>query len=110
MGHENSVLYMTTEYYFRTISEETSLTFVTQCPPPSSISLETATTNSLTVKWEPSPVGTGANTQKFKLNIESCELGYTAEYTVTADKNTFNFSKLPDVVGTGSTLKLYPCQ
>ena len=92
-------------YFCRTISDETSLTFVTQCPAPSSISLETVTTNSVTVKWEPSPVGTGANTQKFKLNIESFELGYTAEFSVTADKNTFNFSKLPDVVGTGSTFK-----
>ena len=90
--------------FTRTISEEKTLTFVTQCLPPTLLSLEASTTNSLTVKWEPSAVGVGTNTQKFKLNIESLAitgLGYTAEYTVTGDKNTFNFSKLPDVVGTG---------
>ena len=36
------------------------------------------------------------------MTIEAPALSYSAEYFVAGkDKNTFNFSKLPDIVGTG---------
>ena len=65
--------------------------------PPTSLTLESSTTTSLTVKWEHSTLGPGTSLQKFKLSIESFILGYAMEYSVAGDKNTFNFSKLPDV-------------
>ena len=88
---------------YRTISDETSLTFVTMANPPTSISLESCTISSLTVKWEHSALGPGTSVQKFKLNIENSLLNYTAEYSVSGDKNTFNFSKLPDITGAGAS-------
>ena len=69
--------------------------------PPTSLTLEFSTTTSLTVKWEHSSLGPGTSLQKFKLSIESFILGYAMEYSVAGDKNTYNFSKLPDVVGAG---------
>ena len=87
--------------FFRTISDETSLTFVTMANPPTSISLESSSIASLTVKWDHSSLGPGTSVQKFKLSIENSNLNYSAEYSVSGDKNTFNFSKLPDVAGAG---------
>ena len=85
----------------RTISEEKSLTFPTLADPPTSLILENSTPSSLTVKWEASAVGQGASILKFRLTLECGELGLLSEHSVTGDKNTFNFSKLPDVVGSG---------
>ena len=85
----------------RTISDEKSLTFVTLPEAVSSLSLETSSPSSLTVKWEvsqPPP----ALSQKFKLSIENSRLGYSCEYSVSGERNTFTFSKLPDVVGSGT--------
>ena len=38
---------------------------------------------------------------RYKLSIDAPSISYSAEYTVTGDKTTFIFSKLPDIVGTG---------
>ena len=43
----------------------------------------------------------GAAILRFRLTLECGELGLLSEHSVTGDKNTFNFSKLPDVVGSG---------
>ena len=43
----------------------------------------------------------GATILRFRLTLECGELGLLSEHSVTGDKNTFNFSKLPDVVGSG---------
>ena len=42
------------------------------------------------------------NGSRYRLTFEAPALSYSAEYFVAGkDKNTFNFSKLPDIVGTG---------
>ena len=83
----------------KTISEEEHLTFCSLPMQPTNISLETRATNSLTIKWEP-PQHTHA-AQKYKLVIMSPSIEYSAQYSITGDKNTFNFSKLPDIIGSG---------
>ena len=84
----------------RTVSDEKSLWLVTLPLPPSNLSLENSSPTSLTVKWELCQHPPAQN-RKFKLSIENCILGFSSEYSVAGDKNTFNFSKLPDVVGSG---------
>ena len=94
-------LVFTYTYFFRTISEEKSLTFTTIADPPTSLSLDNSTPSSLTVRWEAAAVGPGAAILKFRLTLECGALGLLTEHSVTGDKNTFNCSKLPDVVGSG---------
>lgn len=36
------------------------------------------------------------------MSIECGEIGYAADYSIPGDKNIFNFSKLPEIVGTGA--------
>ena len=63
-----------------------SLTFVTPCPWPIS---------------EKRTSGSYYYYSRYRLAIDAPALSYTAEYFVAGDKTTFNFSKLPDIVGTG---------
>ena len=52
--------------------------------------------NSLTVKWD-APAGmTNFNSHRYRLSIESENIGYSAEYFLPGDKSTFVFSKLSD--------------
>ena len=53
----------------------------------------------MTVKWDPPP--TAGPGHKYRLTIEAAPISYSAEYTVSGDKGTFNFSKLPEILGTG---------
>ena len=85
----------------RTISEEKTLTFVSLPEAPTNLSLENSSPSSLTVRWDLSQQQPQAQTIKVKLSIENSDLGYSSEYHSTGEKNTFNFSKLPDVVGSG---------
>ena len=55
--------------------------------------------NNLTVKWE--PPSTSGPSARYRLTIEAASISYSAEYSVSGDKGTFNFSKLPEIVGTG---------
>ena len=74
---------------------------MTAAEPPTSLTLENSTPSSLTVRWEAAAVGPGAVTTRFRLTLLSEELGLFSEHSATGDNNTFNFSKLPDVVGSG---------
>ena len=88
----------------RTTSDEKKLTFCTLPEAPSNLVLESRFPNSLTVKWD-SPSLT-QTTHRYKLFIEAPAISYSTDYTIGGDKNTFNFSKLPDIIGTGETYKV----
>ena len=88
-----------------TLSDLETTQFSTRPEPPSSLSLESRYPNSLTVKWEPPPVQL-TNHHKYKLSIECPAISYSADYTVGGDRNTFNFSKLPEISGTGQTYEV----
>ena len=83
----------------KTESEEQSLRFSTLPEPPTNLVLDTRSTNNFTVKWDASP--TSSASHKYRLTVEAATIAYAAEYTVAGDKGTFNFSKLPEIVGTG---------
>ena len=86
----------------KTVSDAETIVFQTRPEPPSNLTLEARSPNSLTVKWEnPSVVGGQLVNHRHRLSIEAPAISYAAEYFVPGDKNTFNFSKLPDIVGTG---------
>ena len=85
----------------KTISDEEQLTFCTLPKAPTNLTLENSSPNSLTIKWE-SPLLAQAG-HRYRLAIESPSIGYSTDYTIPGDKNTFNFSKLPDIIGTGNT-------
>jgi hypothetical protein len=85
----------------KTISDEEKLTFSSLPKPPTNLTLENCQPNSLTIKWEP-PLQAQAS-HKYHLAIESASIGYSADYSTAGDKNMFNFSKLPDIFGTGNT-------
>ena len=55
--------------------------------------------NNFTVKWD--PASTSGPSARYRLTIEAASISYSAEYSVSGDKGTFNFSKLPEIVGTG---------
>ena len=85
----------------KTISDAETIVFQTRPEPPSNLTLEARSPNSLTVKWEnPALSGQHIN-HRHRLSIEAPAISYAAEYFVPGDKNTFNFSKLPEIVGTG---------
>ena len=90
-----------------TLSDIEATRFSTRPEPPSSLSLESRYPNSFTVKWEPPPGGqvtTGHH--KYKLFIECPAISYSVDFTVGGDRNTFNFSKLPEMSGTGQTYEV----
>ena len=88
----------------KTVSVEESLQFSTRPDPPVNLSLEGKSPNSLTVKWDPSP--SQLTSHRYKLSIECPVISYSAEYNIGADRTTFNFSKLPDIIGTGETYEV----
>ncbi|XP_023323607.1 uncharacterized protein LOC111697737 isoform X2 [Eurytemora carolleeae] len=98
---ELSVIISTVCVYdnLKNTSDEERITFITLPLPPRNLELESRLTNSFVVKWE-AQTGTTA-VHKFKLNIQCTEIGYSNTFEVNGDKRTFNFSKLPDVTGTG---------
>jgi len=85
----------------RTTSDEKKLTFCTLPESPANLVLESRFPNSLTIKWDP-PASTHA-AHKYKLSIEAPAISYSADYKTGGDKNTFIFSKLPDIIGTGES-------
>ncbi|XP_023334449.1 uncharacterized protein LOC111705966 isoform X2 [Eurytemora carolleeae] len=85
-------------------SEEAKIHFITLPLPPRSLELESRLTNSFIVKWEAPKVTFSAH--RFKLSIQCTEIGYSSEHEVNGDKRTFNFSKLPDIIGTGECYKV----
>ena len=85
----------------KTMSDAETIVFQTRPEPPSNLNLEARSPNSLTVKWEnPALSGQHVN-HRHRLSIEAPDISYAAEYFIPGDKNTFNFSKLPEIVGTG---------
>ena len=90
-----------------TLSEPESTRFSTRPEPVCSLSLESRAPTSLTVRWE-GPVGQPGSPgqQRFRLTIECPAINYSAEHTVAGDRNTFNFSKLPEISGTGQTYEV----
>ena len=89
-----------------TLSDPETTRFSTRPEPPSSLSLESRSPNSLTVRWEQPPTVLTTTHQKYKLSIECPPISYSADYTVGGDRNTFNFSKLPEISGTGQTYEV----
>ena len=87
-----------------TVSEGESLKFSTRPEPPSQLSLDSRSPSSLTVRWEQPP--STLTSHKYKLSIESPAISYSADYTVGGDRGTFNFSKLPEIIGTGETYEV----
>ena len=55
--------------------------------------------NNFTIKWD--PPAASYNSHKYKLSIEAAAIQYSNEFTIPGDKGTFNFSKLPEITGTG---------
>ena len=53
------------------------------------------------VNFEKTELNSDKDEPRYRLTIEAAALSYSAEYFVAGDKTTFNFSKLPDIVGTG---------
>lgn len=85
----------------KTVSDVESIQFSTLPEAPTNLTLDTRSPNNFTVKWDhPSSSYTS---HKYKLSIEAPSILYAAEYTVPGDKGTFNFSKLPEITGTGIT-------
>ena len=85
----------------KTVSDVESIQFSTLPEAPTNLNLDTRSPNNFTVKWDhPSSSYTS---HKYKLSIEAPSILYSAEYTVPGDKGTFNFSKLPEITGTGIT-------
>ena len=89
----------------KTVSEEETLKFCSLPETPTNLVLENRYPNSFTIKWD-SPIVT-QTTHKYKLSIEAPSIAYSSEYSTAGDKNTFNFSKLPDIIGTGNRFKHY---
>ena len=87
----------------KTVSDAEVVKFDTLPEPPSNLTLDTRSPNSFTIKWD-APVSSYTS-HKYKLSIECPALSYSAEYTVPGDKGTFNFSKLPEITGTGEAIK-----
>ena len=58
----------------KTISDEELLSFCTLPEPPTNLSLDSRSPNSMTIKWD-SPSAAQAN-QKYKLSVESESIGY----------------------------------
>ncbi|XP_023343416.1 uncharacterized protein LOC111712896 [Eurytemora carolleeae] len=83
----------------KSISEEEKISFVTRPLPPRNLELESRLSSSLQVKWE-APPGTTAN-NKFKLSIQAPAIGYSNSYEIGGDRHMFNFSKFPEIIGTG---------
>ena len=83
----------------RTESEEECLTICTLPETPTNLILESRNPNNFTVKWD----STSASlvNHRYRLTIESPVLAYSAEYFIGGDRNAFNFSKLPEILGTG---------
>ena len=84
----------------KTVSEEQSIRFSTLPEAPTNLILDNRSPNNFTVKWDP-PSSTYTS-HKYKLSIEAPSISYAAEYTIPGDKGTFNFSKLPEITGTGN--------
>ena len=87
----------------KTVSDEETVKFSTLPESPTNLHLDTRSPNNLTVKWDP-PTSTYSS-HRFKLSIEASSISYTAEYSVPGDKGAFNFSKLPEITGTGDITK-----
>ena len=68
------------------------------------LSLDSRSPNSLTVKWEPPT--SHLTSHKYKLSIECPAISYSADYSMGGDRGTFNFSKLPEITGTGETYEV----
>ena len=72
--------------------------------PPLKLELESRHCNSITIKWEHSK--NKQKDQKYKISIRAPQIDYSATAEVPSDRNMFNFSKLPDVAGSGQKYSL----
>merc|ERR1719468_834212 len=84
----------------KTLSEVESVEFVTLPLPPRNLEIESRLTNSFQVKWDCSS-DTAVTSHKYRLSINCDSINYSNMYEINGDRRTFNFSKLPDIVGTG---------
>ena len=82
----------------KTESEEEIISVWTLPEAPTNLVLENRSPNSFTVKWDQASISVN---HRYRLAIESAAINYSAEYYVGGDRNAFNFSKLPDIIGTG---------
>ena len=87
-----------------TLSEEESLRFSTLPEPPTNLSLESRSPLGLVVRWD--PPASHLTSHRYKLAIECPAISYSADFSVPGDRNTFNFSKLPEIAGTGQTYEV----
>ena len=73
-----------------------TISFCSLPEAPANLVLESRFPNSLTIKWDPPSSTHGAH--KYKLSIEAPAISYSADYKTGGDKNTFIFSKLPNII------------
>jgi len=83
----------------KTVSDEEKVEFITLPHPPRNLELENRLTNSFQVKWDGS--GETVASHKYRLSINNENINYTNTYEINGDRRLFNFSKLPDILGTG---------
>jgi hypothetical protein len=87
----------------RSLSRREKTTFVTLPRPPQHLELEGRFCNSLTVSWVP-PLMLSTNFHKYKLSIQAPAIGYKNSSELAGDRDAFNFSKLPEIIGSGEPL------
>ena len=95
-------LTLTAVCVFETLQSESETEVAQFCSlpaPPTNLSLETRAPTSLTVRWDPAP--SPAPALRYRLSITATELNFAADHSVPGDRTTFQFSKLPEVLGTG---------
>jgi hypothetical protein len=101
---------------YKSMSRREKITFVTLPRPPKNLELQGRFCNSLTVSWEP-PLMLSTNFHKYKLSIQAPGIGYMNSSELAGDRDAFNFSKLPEIIGSGikcisfmkSTYQLLSC-
>jgi hypothetical protein len=84
----------------KSMSRREKITFVTRPRPPEHLELEGRFCNSLTVSWVP-PLMLSTNFHKYKLSIHAPAIGYKNSSELAGDRDAFNFSKLPEIIGSG---------
>ena len=67
--------------------------------PPLKLELDSRQCNSVTIKWEHSK--SKQKDHKYKISIQAPQIDYSSSAEVPSVRNTFNCSKLPDIIGTG---------
>eukprot|EP00094_Tigriopus_californicus_P000663 TCALIF_00641-PA protein Name:"Similar to COL7A1 Collagen alpha-1(VII) chain (Homo sapiens)" AED:0.27 eAED:0.30 QI:0/0/0/0.33/1/1/3/0/786 len=87
----------------KTQGDPSTVTLTTMAETVKNVRMETATPNSIVVKWDPPLGAMNPQTSKYKLKIFSEALEFSFNAELAGDKMQYNFSKLPDPAGSGHT-------